>query len=80
MAAKQKLAQRQSYANGHTISVGLTGDIGYVSIEDNNLYPDDHSGSKRRDMNFNRMMVPLMTREQLKDLHTAIGEVLKNSK
>jgi hypothetical protein len=29
---------------------------------------------------FNKMMVPLMTREQLKELHVAIGEVLKHSK
>jgi hypothetical protein len=80
MAKTSKLAQRQAYANGHMIGVGLTGDIGYVSIEDNNLYPDGDSRADRRDMNFNRIMVPLMTREQLKELHTAIGEVLKNSK
>lgn len=80
MAKTSKLAQRQAYANGHNISVGLTGDVGYISIEDNNLYPDGDSRADRRDMNFNRMMVPCMTREQLKDLHTAIGEVLKNSK
>jgi hypothetical protein len=80
MAKTSKLAQRQAYANGHNISIGLVGDIGYVSIEDNNLYPDGDSRADRRDMNFNRMMVPCMTREQLKDLHTAIGEVLKNSK
>jgi hypothetical protein len=80
MAKTSKLAQREAYANGHNISIGLVGDIGYVSIEDNNLYPDGDSRADRRDMNFNRMMVPCMTREQLKDLHTAIGEVLKNSK
>jgi len=80
MAKTQKLAQRQTYANGHIMSIGLTGDIGYVSIEDNNFYPDEDSRSERRDLNFNRIMIPLMTREQLKNLHTAIGEVLKNSK
>jgi hypothetical protein len=80
MAKTSKLAQREAYANGHNISIGLVGDVGYVSIEDNNLYPDGDSRADRRDMNFNRMMVPCMTREQLKDLHTAIGEVLKNSK
>jgi hypothetical protein len=80
MAKTSKLAQREAYANGHNISIGLVGDIGYVSIEDNNLYPDGDSRADRRDMNFNRMMVPCMTREQLKDLHTAIGEVMKNSK
>ena len=77
---KQKLAQRQVISNGHTISIGLIGDVGYVSIEDRNLYPDDDSRSERRDRGFERMMIPLMTREDLKDLHTAIGEVLKNSK
>jgi len=82
MATKkqQKLAQRQVYANGHNVYIGLTGDIGYISIEDNNLYPDHDSRSERRNLNYNTMMIPLMTREQLKDLHTAIGEVLKNSR
>ena len=80
MARVSKLAQRQTYSNGHIVSVGLTGDIGYVSIEDNNFYPEGDSRTDRRDMNFNRIMIPLMTREDLKDLHTAIGEVLKNSK
>lgn len=75
-----KLAQRQTHTNGHIISVGLTGNIGYISIEDNNLYPDNDSRSQRRDLMFNRMMIPLMTKEDLKDLHTAIGEVLKNAK
>ena len=67
-------------SNGYVISVGLTGDIGYISIEDCNLYPDDDSRTKRRDLNFNRMMIPLMTRDDLKRLRTAIDEVLKNSK
>ena len=80
MTKTQKLAQRQTYANGYNIYVGLTGNVGYISIVDNNFYPDEHSGSERRNLGFNTMMIPLMTREQLKDLHTAIGEVLKNSK
>ena len=80
MNKHSKLAQRITYANGHKIYVGLTGDVGYLSIEDNNRYPDGHSGADRRNMNFHTLMVPCMTREQLKDLHTAIGEVLKNSK
>jgi len=80
MAKQQKLAQRETYSNGHIISIGLTGNIGYVSIEDNNLYPDSDSRSNRRDLMFNRIMIPCMTREDLKDLHTTIGEVLKNSK
>jgi hypothetical protein len=75
-----KLAQRQTYAKGHIISVGLTGDIGYISIEDNNFYPEGDSRADRRDNNFNRMMVPLLTREDLKALNVAIGEVLKHSK
>ncbi len=75
-----KLAQRQTNARGYEISVGLTGDIGYISIEDRNLYPDGDSRSDRRDAGFNTMMIPLMTRENLKDLHTAISEVLKNSR
>ncbi len=75
-----KLAQRQTYSNGHIISIGLTGDIGYISVEDNNLYPDSDSRAKRRSLQFNSIMVPLMTRQDLKNLHINIGEVLKNSK
>ncbi len=75
-----KLAQRQTHCNGHIISVGLAGNTGYISIEDNNLYPDSDSRANRRNLLFNRIMIPLMTREDLKDLHTALGEVLKNSK
>lgn len=78
--SKTKLAQRQTYSNGHIVSVGLTGNIGYISIEDNNLYPDEDSRAIRRDMLFNRMMIPLMTRAELNDLRTALDEVLKNSK
>jgi len=80
MAKQQKLAQRITYANGHKIYVGLTGNVGYISIEDNNLYPDHDNRSERRNLNYHTMMIPCMTREQLKDLHIAIGEVLKNSK
>ena len=75
-----KLEQRQTYANGHNISVGLIGDIGHISIEYNNFYPEGDSRADRRDNNFNRIMVPLMTREDLKELYIAIGEVLKHSK
>lgn len=80
MKTGQKLAQRQIVSNDHNISVGLTGNVGYISITDNGLYPDEDSRSHRRDLNFHTMMVPLMTREELKNLHTAIGEVLKNSR
>lgn len=75
-----KLAIRNTIANGHDISVGLTGDIGYISITDNNLYPDNDSRQTRRNHGFNSMMIPLMTREDLKNLKTTIKEVLKNSK
>ena len=75
-----KLAQRQTYSNGHIISIGLTGDIGYISVEDNNLYPDSDSRAKRRALQFNSIMATLMTRQDLKNLHIAISEVLKNSK
>ena len=75
-----KLVQRQTYANGYLVSVGLTGDVGYISIIDNNLYADEDSREQRKDLGYNRMMIPLMTKEQLKDLRIAIDEVLKNSK
>ncbi len=78
--AKHEFAQRISYANGHKIYVGLVDDIGYISIEDTNLYPETDSRCVRRDMGFNYLMIPCMKREQLKALHTAIGEVLKTSK
>lgn len=72
-----KLAQRQTCPNGYTIAIGLTGNVGYISIEDRNLYPDSDSRTERRNLNY---MVPCMTREDLKDLRTAIDEVLKNSR
>ena len=75
-----RFIHREVISNHHNIVIGLTGDIGYISIADNGLYPDDDSRTHRRNLNYNTMMVPLMTRKQLKDLHTAIGEVLKNSK
>lgn len=77
---KSKLAQKIVSVNGHDVSVGLTGDVGYISIEDRNLYPDGDSRADRRNMNFNSMMIPCMTREQLKYLCIAIDEVLKHSK
>lgn len=80
MGKTQKLAQRQVYSNGHEMCIGLIGNIGYISIEDNNLYPDNDERSKRRDLNHNRIMVPLMTRNDLQNLKVAIEEVLKNSK
>ena len=80
MAKQTKLAQRQVNTNGHEIAIGLTGDVGYVLIEDKNLYPDNDSRAKRRNMNFHTIMIPCMTRQDLKRLHIAIGEVLKHSK
>ena len=65
MTKQSKLVIRQNSFNGHTVSVGLTGDVGYIKITNNNLYPNSHSGSKRKDMNFNTMMIPPMTREQV---------------
>lgn len=80
LSVKQKLAQRQVYLNQHIINVGLTGNVGYISIEDNGLYPDEDSRTHRRDLGFNSIMIPQMTRQQLKDLRKSIKEVLKNSK
>jgi hypothetical protein len=77
---KTKMAQRQTYSNGHLVSVGLVGDVGYISIEDNNIYPDEDSRAERRDKMFNKIMIPLMTRADLNELCIAIDEVLKNSK
>lgn len=81
MRSKQpRLAQRDVISNHHIINVSLVGDVGMISITDNGLYPDDDSRTHRRDLGFNSMMVPLMTRQELKDLKIAIEEVLKNSK
>lgn len=78
--SKTKLAQRTISSQGHDVSVSLIGDCGYISITDRNLYPDSDSRSERMNLGYNSMMIPLMTREDLKDLRTAIDEVLKNSK
>jgi hypothetical protein len=75
-----KLIQKQQCVNGHIIYVSLIGDVGYISIEDNNLYYDNDSRSERRDLMFNKIMIPCMTRKNLKELKTIIEEVLKNSK
>jgi hypothetical protein len=75
-----KLAQRQVYSNHHVISIGLSGDLGYVSIQDNGLYPDGDSRMDRKNLGFDNMMIPLMSRNDLKELKVAIDEVLKNSK
>lgn len=75
-----KLAQRNMFSGNHRIDVSLIGNIGSISITDNGLYPDNDSRSVRRNMNFNTLTVPLMTRKQLKDLKIAIEEVLKHSK
>jgi hypothetical protein len=80
MSKASKLAQRNVLVKGHYVSVGLVGDIGYIEITDNNIYQEGDSRFDRREQNFNTMMIPLMTREQLKELKVAIKEVLKNSK
>jgi hypothetical protein len=80
MATKTKLAQRNISVNNHWIGVGLVGDVGYIEITDNSIYPDNDSRAERKDLGYNRIMIPLMTRNQLKELKLAIEEVLKNSK
>jgi hypothetical protein len=80
MVKETKLAQRNISVRGHYIGVGLVGNIGYIEITDNNIYPDNDSRAERLEQNFNTMMIPQMTREQLKELKVAIKEVLKNSK
>lgn len=76
----RKLAQRNMFSGNYRIDISLIGNIGSISITDNGLYPDEDSRGIRRDMNFNIMTVPLMTRQDLKDLKIAIEEVLKHSK
>ena len=80
MVKKLKLAQRNISVKVYYIGVGLVGDVGYIEITDNNIYPDNDSRAERQDKHFNTMMIPLMTRTQLKELNVAIKEVLKNSK
>ena len=80
MSKIHKLAQRNVSVKGHYVSVGLVGDIGYIEITDNNIYQEGDSRFDRQEQNFNTMMIPQMTREQLKELKLAIKEVLKNSK
>lgn len=76
-----KLAQRQISSKGYDVYVSLIGDnCGTISITDRNLYPDSDSRSVRRDLGYDTMTITLMTREDLKDLRTAIDEVLKHSK
>jgi hypothetical protein len=79
--SKNKLAQRTITTSGYDVSVSLIGDeCGMISITDRNLYPDSDSRAVRRDLGYETMMIPLMSREDLKDLRIAIDEVLKNSK
>ena len=80
MTKQFKLAQRSVNVMGHDFSVGLTGNIGYISITDRNLYPEGDSRDDRRNLGFDTMMIPLMTREDLKLLKIAIDEVIKHSK
>jgi len=75
-----KLSQKTLSINGHDVTVGLVGDVGYICINDRNLYPDEHSGSVRHDMGFDSMMISCMTRNQLIDLKKTIDNVLKQSK
>lgn len=75
-----RLAQRQVYSNGRVISLSLSGDLGYMEIEDRRLFPDEDSRTDRRDRGYHKLGINGMTRKDLKDLKTAIKEVLKNSK
>jgi hypothetical protein len=75
-----KLAQRDVYVNGYHVTVGLVNNIGYISLRDGNLYSEGDSRDDRHNLGFDTMMIPLMTREDLKSLRIAIDEVLKNSK
>lgn len=78
MSDSTKLVQRSLQFKQHRFDVGLNGDYpGYISIECTGLYPDDDSRTHRREQGFNTMTIPLMTRDDLKDLKTAIKEVLK---
>ncbi len=80
MAKQPKLAIRQTYCKGHDISVSLIGDLASLTITDNRLFPDEDSRTERRNLGYNTMTIPEMTRDDLKRLKTAIKEVLKNSK
>ena len=76
----QKFEHRDIYVSGHRVDIGLTGNVGYIDITDNQLYPENDERAKRLELGYNRMMIPLMTRKDLKRLKVAIKEVLKNSK
>jgi len=75
--ANKKLRVEKALINGHFVEVTLIGDLTSIAIEDNNLYPDNDSRSERRDLNFNRMMIPLMKRKQLREIRDIIDKVLK---
>lgn len=75
-----KLIHRQVYANQHIIDVSFVNEIGWISITDNGLYPDNDSRTERRNLRYNTMMVPLLSREDLKNLKRAINDCLKLSK
>ena len=73
--ANNKLAQRTVYLNGRMVTVGLTGDVGYIAINDTNIYPEGHSNEDHKET-----IIPLINIAELKALKVAIDEVLKNSK
>ena len=75
-----KLIQRQVYVNQHIIDISFVNEIGWMSITDNGLYPDDDSRTKRRNLGYNTMMTSSLSREDLKDLKKAINDCLKLSK
>ena len=69
------LEQRMVYLNGRMVTVGLTGDLGYIAINDTNIYPDGDSREQHKET-----MIPLINKADLKALKVAIDEVLTNSK
>ena len=73
----KKLRIEKALINGHFVEVTLIGDLTSIAIEDNNLYPDRDSRAIRRDMLFNRIMIPLMNRKQLREIRDIIDKVLK---
>lgn len=77
---KNKLIQRTVTANGHVIDISLMGNLGSVNVTDNRIFPDEDGRAKRQELGYNTMLIGNMTRDDLKQLHTAIGEVLKYSK
>ena len=80
MAKQPKLAIRQVYASGHEIHVTALGNFSSLTITDRRLFPDSDSRAERKNLGYDTMTIPEMTRADLKRLKTAIKEALKESK